>query len=86
MLLSVMPGVVPPKTRVVWRVRGSQLRRGDRWSTRLLVRVCVVGAARADVIVYNSQVARREHEAIRYARSRARVVANGFAIGMHGSR
>ena len=65
--------------RLVWNIRQSlyDLRR-ERPGTRLAIRLGARLSVQCDAIVYNSQLARRQHEAIGYAAARARVIPNGF--------
>jgi glycosyltransferase involved in cell wall biosynthesis len=52
--------------------------RRDRPGTRAAIHLSAWLSAAADSIIYNSQVARQQHEAIGYNPTRATVIPNGF--------
>jgi glycosyltransferase involved in cell wall biosynthesis len=80
----------PAKARgipVVWNVRQTiyDLRR-ERPGTRAVIRLGARLSGRADAIVYNSAVARRQHEAIGYRGAKAEVIPNGFDCSLFRPR
>lgn len=64
---------------IAWGIRQS-LGRGnrDKWLTRCVIDVGGRMSSRVDLIVYNSAVARKQHEAQGYDAARSAVVPNGF--------
>ncbi len=63
---------------VVWGIRQSLFRAQDKWLTRRVIGAGARLSRGADLIVYNSVVARSQHEACGYAGAKATVVPNGF--------
>lgn len=52
----------------------------EKLGTRAIVRACALSSRFANAIVYNSDVASREHERIGYASKRRFVIPNGFDV------
>ncbi len=72
---------------LAWNVRQTIYDLGrERPGTRAVIRLGARLSGRADAIVYNSEVARRQHEAIGYAGARARVIPNGFDCERYAPR
>ncbi len=71
-----------PRTRLAWGIRQSlyDLAR-EKPATRRVIRLGARFSAGVDAVVYNSETARAQHEAIGYARARAQVIDNGFDTG-----
>lgn len=65
--------------RLVWGIRRSlyDLGREKRW-TGWVIRLSARLSARADAIVYNSEIARARHEAFGFSPAKALVIDNGF--------
>lgn len=64
---------------VAWGIRQSLgLGTRDKWLTRQVISAGAMLSSSADLIVYNSAAARRQHEQRGYASSRAFVMPNGF--------
>lgn len=73
--------MAPAKTPLVWNVRHTlEGFENERRSTRLLLRASTLASRRAQTIVYNSQRAAVDHEAIGYPSSRRVVIPNGFMV------
>jgi glycosyltransferase involved in cell wall biosynthesis len=68
------------KWPLYWSVRCSI---GDpssiKWTTRLIRNVCALLSKPVARIIYNSHLARRQHEAIGYPKDKGVVIPNGFA-------
>lgn len=64
---------------LAWNVRQTiyDLRK-ERPGTRAVIHLGARLSGRADAIIYNSEVARRQHEAIGYEAAKATVIPNGF--------
>jgi glycosyltransferase involved in cell wall biosynthesis len=52
--------------------------RRERPGTRVAIRLGALVSSRAEMVVYNSHVARRQHESLGYSPARAQVIPNGF--------
>jgi glycosyltransferase involved in cell wall biosynthesis len=64
---------------LAWNVRQTIYDLGrERPGTRVAIHLGARLSGRADAIIYNSEVARRQHGAIGYAGLRGRVIPNGF--------
>jgi len=67
------------KPHLLWNIRQSLDGLNDeKRSTGLVIRAGKLISRTADTILYNSQKARSQHEALGYASSNARVIPNGF--------
>jgi glycosyltransferase involved in cell wall biosynthesis len=65
--------------KTAWGIRQSLgLGTRDKWLTRRVIQLGARLSRRADLIVYNSNAARQQHEARGYARHLGTVVPNGF--------
>ncbi|MEZ5864265.1 MAG: glycosyltransferase [Geminicoccaceae bacterium] len=64
---------------ILWNIRGAlDAPERERWLTRQVVRLGARLSGRPDAIVYNAEVAARQHEAIGFRAERRRVIGNGF--------
>jgi glycosyltransferase involved in cell wall biosynthesis len=68
--------------RVCWGIRSSNIDRGTvRWTTFAVRKFCAwISHALPDVILLNSEVALHVNAKVGYARSRMRVIPNGFDV------
>lgn len=79
--LALARGLRQERTRpaLVWNIRGAlDALECERWLTRQIVRLGARLSDRPDAIVYNAEVAARQHEAIGFHPERRRVIGNGF--------
>jgi glycosyltransferase involved in cell wall biosynthesis len=66
---------------VIWNVRqGLYDTNNEKLLTRLAIRAGAWASRRPELILYNSQVARAQHENAGYSRNRARVIPNGVDV------
>jgi len=66
---------------VVWNIRQSLHRRDlFKLTTRLMIRVNAVLSKKADTIIYNSHIARRQHEALGFCESIGVHIPNGIDL------
>ncbi|MEM9106267.1 MAG: glycosyltransferase [Pseudomonadota bacterium] len=75
--------VSPGKPALAWNIRHSVHDLSvERRSTRFAIKVNRMLSGRADSIIYNSIMARQQHEGLGYARSTGSVIPNGFDLGV----
>jgi len=76
--------LLPRKIPIAWSVRQSlyNLRR-ERRGTRLAIRAGAWLAGSVNGVIYNSELSRRQHEALGYPTSRSLVIANGFDLSVY---
>ncbi|MCZ6643389.1 MAG: glycosyltransferase [Gammaproteobacteria bacterium] len=78
---SVICRTIPVKPCLVWNIRQSLYDiRTEKILTRWIVRRHVSLSAQVDGIIYNSEVARRQHETLGIESGQARVLVNGFDV------
>jgi glycosyltransferase involved in cell wall biosynthesis len=67
------------RAALLWNIRGAlDAPERERWLTRQIVRLGARLSGRPEAIVYNAEVAARQHEAIGYRAQRRQVIGNGF--------
>lgn len=81
MIGSILPG----RRAVLWNVRHSlyDLRR-EKPLTRQVIRLNRSLSSGADAVIYNSNVARRQHEEFGFCSERSLVIPNGFDLSQWG--
>lgn len=73
--------LAPGRPAVAWNVRQSLYElKNEKRLTRQVIRVNRSLAGKAQAIVYNSWLSRRQHEAFGFEASRGRVIPNGFDL------
>lgn len=69
------------RAKLAWSVRCSLNMLGsERWLTRSVIRAGAMLSRVPSAIVYNSELARRQHQSVGYAAQRSTVIPNGFDI------
>lgn len=78
---SLAAWLAPGCPTVAWNVRQSlySMKR-EKPMTRLVIRANRLTSGRADVVVYNGELSRQQHEAFGFASRQARVLPNGFDL------
>ncbi|SFC96680.1 Glycosyltransferase involved in cell wall bisynthesis [Thiohalospira halophila DSM 15071] len=82
---SAATAVTSGSSPVVWNVRHSLYDLDDeKRSTQWVIRAGRCLSSRPEAVIYNSRLAREQHEAFGFASARGRVIPNGFEVSALG--
>jgi glycosyltransferase involved in cell wall biosynthesis len=75
----LMASLASRSTPVLWSIRQSLYDlSSERLPTRVVIRLCAFGSRRPTQIVYNGELALKQHEALGFSPRHHRVILNGF--------
>jgi len=83
--MSLVAKLVCPRAKIVWNVRQAMGNFAkEKWSTRIIVRVCGLLSLIPAAVIYNSCVSSTQHEKkAHYANKRSMVIPNGFDTSVY---
>lgn len=81
LMASLAPVLTTNKPAVAWNIRHALYNiRDERLNTRWVIRTCRYLSGRVQRIIYNSTIARRQHESFGFSTHQGVVIPNGFDL------